>query len=68
MISRPLTQLLKKGVQFLWTPTAQESFSLLKQALVEAPVLAIPDFGKQFVLETDASDIGLCRMSIQWLT
>ena len=46
MISRPLTQLLKKGVQFLWTPTAQESFSLLKQALVEAPVLAIPDFGK----------------------
>jgi len=30
MISRPLTQLLKKGTQFQWTPVTQEAFLLLK--------------------------------------
>lgn len=66
MISRPLTMLLKKGVKFLWSPDAQNSFSLLKQAPVEAPVLAIPDFSKQIVIKTDAcGDVGLGVVLIQ---
>lgn len=28
---------------------------LLKKALTEAPILAIPDFSQQFIIETDAS-------------
>ena len=36
MLSRPLTLLLKKGVGFLWTAATQESFDLLKKALIEA--------------------------------
>ena len=59
MISHPLTQLLKKGVSFQWTQQCQEAFDLLKQALVQAPLLTVPNFSKQFVVETDASDCGL---------
>ena len=65
LISKPLTQMLKKGIQFQWTPVAQEAFLLLKKALTEAPVLAIPDFSKPFVIETDASDIGMRAVLMQ---
>lgn len=59
MLARPLTDLLKKGVMFVWTHNTETAFQLLKQALITAPVLAVPDFSKQFVVETDASDHGI---------
>ena len=58
LISRPLSDLLKKGVQFLWTSVTETAFQQLKKALVEAPVLALPNFQRPFVLETVASDVG----------
>ena len=58
IIAKPLTQLLtKKGFQ--WTVTAQEAFEKLKQAMVQTPVLALPDFEKPFTIETDACDTGI---------
>jgi hypothetical protein len=39
ILARPLTQLLKKGTLFLWGPEQQQAFLLLKQAMVQAPVL-----------------------------
>ena len=45
--------------EFQWTPACQEGFNQLKKALMEAPVLAYPDYSKLFILETDASLKGL---------
>lgn len=59
IIAKPLTHLLKKNVPFVWTSECTTAFEALKQALVTTPVLALPDFRKQFTIETDASDYGV---------
>jgi len=61
MISIPLTDLLKKGAMFVWTLVQDQSFTALKTALTSAPVLALPDFSKPFVIEMDASGRVLAR-------
>jgi len=58
-IAEPLHALTRKGVEFEWLSACQESFNCLRQKLVESPVLAYPDFSKDFVLETDPSICGL---------
>jgi transposase InsO family protein len=57
--AHPLFQLTKKGVRFEWTPECQKAFDILKKALMTEPVLVAPDNTRDFVLETDASDIAL---------
>ncbi|GKC28041.1 retrotransposon-related protein [Tanacetum coccineum] len=53
MISRPLTHLLKKRA-YEWSSAAQLAFGALKQAMISALVLKLPDFTKEFIIETDA--------------
>ena len=60
-IAAPLHALTKKNIVFQWTTECEEAFRKLKELLISAPVLAYPRFGpdRSFVLETDASTIGL---------
>ena len=53
--------LLKKDAVFNWSSECEDAFGRLKEALVNAPVLAYPQFEDQhpFILETDASTRGL---------
>lgn len=42
-----------------WTTEAEQAFQNLKQALCAHPVLVTPDFKKEFIVQTDASDVGI---------
>jgi hypothetical protein len=57
VVATPLTTLLKREA-FKWTDEAKEAFKLLKQALMTAPLLQLPDFNKRFIIDCDASGTG----------
>ncbi|KAG6536522.1 hypothetical protein ZIOFF_001580 [Zingiber officinale] len=54
----PLTSLLRRN-SFEWNEAAELSFQKLKIALTSTLVLALPDFSKSFVVDCDASDMGI---------
>jgi hypothetical protein len=55
----PLHTLLKKDVKFKWKPEQEHVFQQLKAKLTSQPILQYPDFSKEFILTTDASNVGL---------
>lgn len=63
-VAFPLHQLAANRVRgavdsFHWTPEHTAAFNVLRDLLVQAPVLHCPDFSRPFVVHTDASDVAL---------
>src|SRR5699024_10444066 len=58
-IAKPLNNLLKEDVTFVWTPAQQLAFDQLKSILTNDIILQYPDFSKEFFLTTDASGEGI---------
>ena len=54
-ISRVLTHLIKKDVEFKWTPKCKNCFQILKEFLQQAPILKYPDPQASYTLYTDTS-------------
>ncbi|KAG1963495.1 retrotransposable element [Pimephales promelas] len=58
-IASPLHQLTNKGRRFGWSEDCAVAFRQLKAALIDAPVLAYPDPNQPFLVDTDASNVGV---------
>ncbi|ERN17431.1 hypothetical protein AMTR_s00037p00230530 [Amborella trichopoda] len=61
----PLTDLLKKNKVWEWSERCQDAFEDLKTAVMEEPVLSLPDHSKMFEVHTDALDFAIGRVLIQ---
>jgi hypothetical protein len=57
-IAKPMTELLKKGVKFMWSEACDKAFHTLREHLTSAPVLTQPNMTKPFEMFCDASDTG----------
>jgi hypothetical protein len=64
-IAAPLHELTKKDVPFRWGPAQDAAFDALIERLTSARLLQLPDFGKTFELECDASGVGIGGLLIQ---
>ncbi|XP_070046619.1 uncharacterized protein [Nicotiana tomentosiformis] len=55
----PLKKLTQKGAKFQWTDACEWSFQALKDRLTSTPVLMLPEGTDGYVINFDASGIGL---------
>jgi Retroviral aspartyl protease/RNase H-like domain found in reverse transcriptase/Reverse transcriptase (RNA-dependent DNA polymerase)/Integrase zinc binding domain/Retrotransposon gag protein/Zinc knuckle len=65
-LAEPMTRLTRKNQKFEWTEKCEESFEELKNRLVTAPILVLPEGTEEFVIYTDASGKGLGCVLMQF--
>ena len=58
-VARPLCRLLEKDTKFKFDESCKRSFEEIKSRLVEAPIMAKPDWNKEFEIMCDASDYAM---------
>lgn len=67
-VAAPLTDLTKKGLsnKVVWGEAQENAFTALKSALMVTPVLKLPNLNETFILQTDASDLGVGAVLLQY--
>ena len=58
-IARPLCRLLEKDTKFYFDESSQNSCKEIKSILVETPIMAKPDWNREFEIMCDASDFAM---------
>ncbi|KAL0149625.1 hypothetical protein M9458_055152 [Cirrhinus mrigala] len=58
-VAAPLTALTSTQTRFVWSELAQEAFDKLKKLFSSTPILITPDTTRQFIVEVDASNVGV---------
>jgi hypothetical protein len=68
-ISKPITELLKKGNNYVWSKDYDEAFQTLKKLLTTSPVLAQPSITKCLDVYCDAfvTSLGCVLMQEGWV-
>ncbi len=62
---RPLTELTKNDMKFVWSQTQDDAFRNAKKLIAEAPVLQFFSLDNPVTLQVDASDDGLGGVLLQ---
>ena len=65
-LARPLTKLLEKDVPFCFDDSCLEAFKILKEKLIDAPIMVVLDWNLPFELMCDASDSAVGAVLGQW--
>ncbi|GKD69570.1 putative reverse transcriptase domain-containing protein [Tanacetum coccineum] len=65
MNAKSMTKLTQKGVKFDWVDKQEAAFQLIKQKLCSAPILALPEGSKDFIMYCNALIKGLGAVLMQ---
>jgi len=58
-VAEPLYKHVRKGLLSKWDEESDNAFNELKERLIKSPILRYPDYSKEFIIQTDASDFAL---------
>lgn len=65
-VTSALTDLLQTNSKVLrWNYAAEQAFCEIKECLISSPILGSPDFTREFVIQTDASDVAVAGVLTQ---
>lgn len=65
ILCAPLNELRKKNAKFKWSEECEINFQKLKDCICNPPVLRLPNYEAPFILQTDASQVGLASVLLQ---
>jgi len=64
-MAKPLNELTRKIKSFVWTQETEDAFQSLRDSLSNMAEVYLPDLNHPFLIQSDASDIGLGAVLLQ---